>query len=130
MLKIFVGFILVLALSGCELISQADDLFNGVKGTLSIGIRAPVGLSVKVQIKGAQYAGEFSDDGRGFSSKVFVRPGVYDITADAVEGFNARVSRTETTGNTTSSLPSQVRVESSTVSKIEVTYVQIAPIAP
>jgi hypothetical protein len=55
---------------------------------------------------------------------------VYDITGDTIEGFNTQVSRTETTGNTTSSLPSQVRVESSIVSKIEVTYVQIAPIAP
>lgn len=130
MLKVLVGLMLVVALSSCELINQADDLLNGVKGTLELAIRAPIGASVKVQIKGSQYSGEFADDGRGFSTKVSVRPGVYDITADTVEGFNTRVSRTETTGNTTSSLPSQVRVESSTVSKIEVNYVQIAPVAP
>ena len=125
MKKVLTAVLLIFALSSCELLSQGEDLINGVKGTLSVKILAPIGKSVKVQIAGSLYSGEFSDDGRGFVTSVSIRPGVYDITADNIEGFNTQVSRTESTGNTTSSAPTKVTIESNQTAKIEVRYVQI-----
>jgi hypothetical protein len=117
-----VAALLALALSGCGLLKDAQNLVLGEPGTLKLLLNAPPTATATLEVSGSGVLETYRDDGRGFTSSLELRPGAYTVSAQPLEGYTAVVRLSEASGNSSLSSPAEVRVSSRTVSTVSVTY--------
>jgi glutamine cyclotransferase len=126
-MKPLIALALALALSSCALIREIDDTVNGRSGLLRVVITAPVGQVAKVTLKGPNFDESFSDDARGFTRDLEARPGLYEVSASKLEGFNTWVELSDLKGNTRFANRATAQVFSEEITLVEIKYQSLAP---
>ncbi len=118
---------LALALSSCELLSDIEDTVNGRSGLLRVVITAPANQVAKVTLKGPNIDESFSDDARGFTRDLEARPGLYEVSASKLEGFNTWVELSDLKGNTRFANRATAQVFSEEITLVEIKYQSLTP---
>jgi hypothetical protein len=113
---------LALALSSCTLLREIDDTVNGRSGLLRVVITAPVGQVATVSLKGPNIEERLGDDGRGFTRELEARPGLYEVSASTLEGYNTWVELSDLKGNSRYANRATAQVFSEQVTTVNVKY--------
>ncbi len=112
----------MLGLSGCNTIGDLLGV-SPARGTLNLTITGPQGAQVSATVTGADEGPQtLTDDGRGFTKALSLRPGNYPITASALSGYVAQIAVKQSSGNSTRDGSYTVPVESGGVTTVSVTY--------
>jgi hypothetical protein len=87
--------LLLIALPSCNIIQQ----FLPKPAKIGISIKAPSGNTTSVRVKAGSFDTTYSDDSRGFATKIEVDAGTLSISPDVLAGFKARINTTGKLGN-------------------------------
>jgi hypothetical protein len=114
--------LMVISLSGCNTITDVLGI-SPARGTLNLTITGPQGAQVSATVSGGDEGPQtFTDDGRGFTKALALRPGKYPITASDVSGYIAQIAIKQASGNSTRDGSYTVPVESGGVTTVSITY--------
>jgi hypothetical protein len=118
-----VGLFAVLGLSSCNTVGDFLGI-NPAPGAMNLTITGPkMGTQVSATVSGGDTGPRvFTDDGHAFNTTVSLRPGTYEVTASTLTGYIALISVQQSSGNTTQQRTYPVVVESSGMTKVEITY--------